>query len=73
MGFTSKHGFHSFRHTVVTRLLNADVPYFVVAAITGHETDGNVTLGVYHKGSDLKVLSQALEKLEYPNDSDGSA
>ncbi|MGD8275948.1 MAG: tyrosine-type recombinase/integrase [Thiohalocapsa sp.] len=66
LGFSRQHGFHTFRHTVITRLLNADVPYPVVAAIVGHDTGENVTLGVYAKGFDLEVLTKALKKLEYP-------
>ncbi|MCK7577654.1 MAG: tyrosine-type recombinase/integrase [Chromatiales bacterium] len=66
MGFTAQHGFHSFRHTVVTRLLNADVSYPVVASIVGHDTGENVTLGVYHKGFDLARQMEAIRALTYP-------
>jgi integrase len=67
LGFGPLHTFHSFRHTVVTKLLNADgVQHHVVGGLVGHEVvGGGVTLGVYHKGADLRVLKDAIEKLEY--------
>jgi integrase len=69
LGFGKEHAFHSFRHTVVTRLLNAGVSPHDVGGLVGHESGGSVTLGVYHKGADLRVLKEAIEKLDYPQDS----
>lgn len=40
--------FHSFRHTVIDRLKQADVPKEKIAALVGHE-DNSVTFGRYGK------------------------
>jgi integrase len=66
LGFTGQHGFHSFRHTVITRLLNAGMSSPIVASIVGHETGESVTLSVYHKGFSLEVQRQAILGLTYP-------
>ena len=67
LGFGPKHGFHSLRHTVITKLLNAGVSHPVVAALVGHDMGGDsVTLGVYHKGFGLDVLlREGLSRLVY--------
>ncbi|MFD2111308.1 tyrosine-type recombinase/integrase [Thiorhodococcus fuscus] len=72
LGFTSQHGFHSFRHTVITRLLNADVQQSVVASIVGHDSADSVTLGVYHKGFNLERQTHAIMALDYPRPSTSS-
>jgi len=52
--------FHSLRHTVVTRLSQADVPEPVVQCIVGHARSG-VTQEVYNReGYTLKQLSDAI-------------
>jgi integrase len=45
-GFSRLHVFHSFRHTVVTGLIRADVPDALAKELVGHET-GSVTHDVY--------------------------
>lgn len=56
--------FHSFRHTVVTRLSQADVPEPVVQCIVGHARSG-VTQEVYNReGYTLKQLSDAIGHLK---------
>ena len=58
--------FHSFRHGVVTGLMNADVPLERVQAIVGHKGDRpNVTIGIYMKKVDIKLLKKDIEKLNY--------
>ncbi|KZY44015.1 integrase [Roseovarius sp. HI0049] len=54
--------FHSFRHTMVTRLGRADVPEPIYQCIVGHARAG-VTQQVYlRQGFTLRQLSEAIEK-----------
>ena len=56
--------FHSLRHTVVTRLSQADVPEPVVQCIVGHARSG-VTQEVYNReGYTLKQLSDAIGRFQ---------
>jgi len=56
--------FHSLRHTVVTRLSQADVPEPVVQCIIGHARSG-VTQEVYNReGYTLFQLKEAINKFE---------
>ncbi|WP_415255145.1 site-specific integrase [Sulfitobacter sp.] len=56
--------FHSLRHTVVTRLSQADVPEPIVQCIVGHARSG-VTQEVYNReGYTLKQLSDAIGRFE---------
>jgi len=59
---------HSFRHTVVTRLIAAGVAQDKVMMIVGH-TDQTVTGGIYtdRQMIPLTLLSECLEKLRYPS------
>jgi integrase len=61
-GFSKLHVFHSFRHTVVTALIRADVPDALVKELVGHET-GSVTHDVYSKGASTKQKLDAIAKL----------
>lgn len=56
--------FHSFRHTVRTRLARAQVQEQLTDAITGHETGGSTGRKVYTR-LDLEDLRQAIEALSY--------
>lgn len=56
--------FHSLRHTVVTQLVNAQVPDPLVKAIVGHSQQG-VTYQNYFGGHTLQVLNEAIQKLDY--------
>lgn len=54
--------FHSFRHTMVTRLGRADVPEPIYQCIVGHARAG-VTQQVYlRQGFTMRQLSEAIEK-----------
>ncbi|ODT14337.1 MAG: hypothetical protein ABS35_35040 [Kaistia sp. SCN 65-12] len=53
--------FHSFRHTMVTRLLQAGVAEPLVQSIVGHERAG-VTQKHYHAGYTVKQMADALER-----------
>jgi integrase len=66
VGVTGKKPLHSFRHTVVTRLIGAGVAQDKVQMIVGH-TDSTVTGGIYtdRQMIPLTLLQQCLEKLEY--------
>jgi integrase len=61
-GFSKLHVFHSFRHTVVTELIRADVPDALAKELVGHET-GSVTHDVYSKGASTKQKLAAISKL----------
>jgi len=57
--------FHSLRHTVNTRLLQAGVDGPLVKSILGHEQDG-MTYGQYFKeGFTLQQRNEAMQKLNY--------
>lgn len=61
-GFSKLHVFHSFRHTIVTELIRADVPDALAKELVGHET-GSVTHDVYSKGASTKQKLAAISKL----------
>ncbi|UST91934.1 site-specific integrase [Pseudomonas siliginis] len=61
-GFSRLHVFHSFRHTVVTELIRADVPDALAKELVGHET-GSVTHDVYSKGASTAQKLAAISKL----------
>jgi integrase len=61
-GFSKLHVFHSFRHTVVTELIRADVPDALAKELVGHET-GSVTHDVYSKGASTAQKLAAIAKL----------
>jgi integrase len=61
-GFSKLHVFHSFRHTVVTELIRADVPDSLAKELVGHET-GSVTHDVYSKGASAAQKLAAISKL----------
>lgn len=61
-GFSRLHVFHSFRHTVVTELIRADVPDALAKELVGHET-GSVTHDVYSKGASTTQKLNAIAKL----------
>ncbi|MBC2692753.1 site-specific integrase [Pseudomonas kielensis] len=61
-GFSPLHVFHSFRHTVVTELIRADVPDALAKELVGHET-GSVTHDVYSKGASTAQKLAAISKL----------
>ncbi|MEX3772261.1 tyrosine-type recombinase/integrase [Pseudomonas sp. MYb118] len=61
-GFSKLHVFHSFRHTVVTGLVRADVPDALAKELVGHET-GSVTHDVYSKGASAAQKFAAISTL----------
>lgn len=61
-GFSKLHVFHSFRHTVVTELIRADVPDALAKELVGHET-GSVTHDVYSKGASAAQKLTAISKI----------
>lgn len=65
-GFSKLHVFHSFRHTVVTELIRADVPDALAKELVGHET-GSVTHDVYSKGASTAQKLAAISKLPVLN------
>lgn len=61
-GFSKLHVFHSFRHTIVTALIRAEVTDALVKELVGHET-GSVTHDVYSKGASTAQKLAAIKKL----------
>jgi len=53
--------FHSLRHTLITRLSQADVPEPVVKAIVGHAQEGVTQQHYFREGYKLTQLSDAIE------------
>ncbi|MBY3144870.1 site-specific integrase [Rhizobium laguerreae] len=56
--------FHSLRHTVVTKLVNAQVDGPLIKALVGHSQQG-VTYQSYFGGHTLHLLNEAVQKLDY--------
>ena len=54
--------FKSFRHTIVTALIRADVPDALAKELVGHEV-GNVTPDTYSKGASTAQKLAAIKKL----------
>lgn len=61
-GFGPLHVFHSMRNTVITALLRADIPDFIVQEIVGH-MNGSETHDTYSKGASPKQKLAAIKKL----------
>jgi integrase len=61
--------FHSCRHTVITRLLDAGVPESHVEELCGHEgAERRSEMATYDHGSYLKTLKAAIDRLAIPID-----
>ncbi|UCV28420.1 site-specific integrase [Ferribacterium limneticum] len=56
--------FHSFRHTVIDRLKQADVPKEKIAALVGHEDD-SVTFGRYGKDFSPAIMREVVATLDF--------
>lgn len=56
--------FHSFRHTVIDRLKQADVPKEKIAALVGHEDD-SVTFGRYGKDFSPAIMCEVVAILDF--------
>ena len=65
-----KKNFHSFRHTVINTLKQAEVQDTVIKELVGH-TDASLTTGRYGKRYQAALLLEALKKLEYGVDFSG--
>lgn len=61
-GFSRLYVFHSFRHTVITELVRADVPDPLAKELVGHR-EGSVTHDVYSKGASTAQKLAAISKL----------
>lgn len=62
---TKLHVYHSLRHTVVTRLMQAGIEQPIVKAIIGHAQEGVLQKHYFTSGYTLKQLAEALEKLTF--------
>lgn len=56
--------FHSFRHTFINRLKQADIPENKIAALVGHE-EGSITFGRYGKSYQPRILQEVIEVLDF--------
>lgn len=65
LGYGDEFVFHSIRKTVATKLENAGVPENISADILGHETK-RITYGLYSGGASLATMSEAIERMSYP-------
>lgn len=57
--------FHSLRHTVNTRLLQAGVSPALVKSIIGHEQEGMTHRQYFKEGYTLQQLNKAMQELDY--------
>lgn len=64
--------YHSFRHGVTTKLFAAGVSQAVVDELTGHEGEGT-SRAVYLHDLPIKLLHEAISKIEWPEASISSA
>jgi integrase len=62
---TPKKDFHSFRHTLATRLKQADIPESVAGAIVGHTTADGITYGRYGKDYLAEQVKKAIESVDF--------
>lgn len=61
--------FHSLRHTVNTRLLQAGVADPLVKSIIGHEQDGMTHKQYFKEGFTLQQRNDAMQKLDFTQES----
>jgi integrase len=57
--------YHSFRHSVTTKLYEAEVSPAIIDELTGLEGEGTSQV-VYKKNMSLKVLYKAISKVKWP-------
>ena len=57
--------FHSLRHSMVTRLSQADVPDTMVKAIVGHEQVGVTHTSYFKSGFTLAQLQREINKFDF--------
>lgn len=59
-----KKTFHSFRHTMIDDLRDAQVQDSLIKRMVGHE-DGAVTFGVYGSRIPIKAMLEAIHHLHF--------
>jgi integrase len=64
LGFDASYVLYSLRHTVITKLAEAEVPEHLIADLVGHENKSQ-TAGRYRKTASASRLFDALQKLNY--------
>lgn len=60
--------FHSLRHTVVTRLMQAGVEEAIVKALVGHQQQGVTQQSYFKQGYTMTQLNAALQRLDFGTD-----
>jgi integrase len=63
--YDPKLNYHSFRHDVTTKLLDAEVSEWIIEELVGHEGKGTTRV-VYNKGMTMRKLYDAICKIEWP-------
>lgn len=66
LGIAAGVGFHSFRHNVTSRLLNAEVPLVAVSRILGRTTEGGGETGNRYYRMERQQASEFISRLAYP-------
>ena len=58
--------FHSFRHTVITHLINLDLNIIKIKDVVGHEKGYGMTTGTYYHGQPIKkIYDEVISKIDY--------
>jgi integrase len=60
--------FHSLRHTVVTRLMQAGIEETIVKALVGHQQQGVTQQSYFKQGYTMTQLNAALQRLDFSTD-----
>jgi len=64
---TPRKDFHSFRHTLATRLKHKGVSESITGALIGHSTADKITYGLYGKDYLIEQLKNALDSIDFTN------
>lgn len=66
VSLTPKKDYHSFRHTLATRLKQADIPS-IAGAVVNHTTADGITYGRYGKDYLATQVLKAVESTDFSN------
>jgi len=56
--------FHSFRHTFINNLKQAQIPESIISQIVGHK-NSSITINRYGKDYDIKLLYKTIQTIDY--------
>ncbi|WDP88326.1 MAG: site-specific integrase [Desulfobacter sp.] len=58
--------YHSFRHTVITHLINLDLNIIKIKDVVGHEKGYGMTTGTYYHGQPIKkIYDEVISQIDY--------